>query len=231
MGLEGTEVRFLVIRHAQSDVCQPRCLRRHIHPGSPTYIPRSTNIYMSVPRIYFYVQGQTSSEGLVWHILAGLFGGDPALPCRVICATGRSQRYSLSSAWHGSMEEGEVHVRGVLLTYPMTTGVHGYRSQQTRRGRATPVGVKGQDPAPPVTQACVTSVPAQCVAQCQTVRQYGERLYKAPHPLLREGSLTFTLERALDAPQHPQHLLPPQDIESVRTYSSRSTIVALITWL
>ena len=87
------------------------------------------------------------------------------------------------------MEDGEVHVRGVLLTYPMTTGVHGYRTQRTRRGRAAPVSVKGQDLAPPVMQECVTSVPAQCIVQCQTVRRYGERLYKAPHPLLREGSI------------------------------------------
>ena len=50
------------------------------------------------------------------------------------------------------MEDGEVHVRGVLYTYPVTAGVYGYRSQQTGRGCAAPVGVKGQDPAPPVTQ-------------------------------------------------------------------------------
>ena len=61
------------------------------------------------------------------------------------------------------MEDGEVRVRGVLYTYPVTTGVHGYRSQQTGRGCAAPVGVKGQDPAPLVTQACVTSVPSQCI--------------------------------------------------------------------
>ena len=50
------------------------------------------------------------------------------------------------------MEDGEVHVRSVLYTYPVTAGVHDYRSQTTGRGYAAPVGVKGQDPALPVTQ-------------------------------------------------------------------------------
>ena len=50
------------------------------------------------------------------------------------------------------MEDGEVRVRGVLYTYPVTAGVHGYRSQPTGRGWATLVGVIGQDPDPPVMQ-------------------------------------------------------------------------------
>ena len=49
------------------------------------------------------------------------------------------------------MEDGEVHVRGVLYTYPVTAEVHGYKSQHTGHVCAAPVGVKAQDPAPPVT--------------------------------------------------------------------------------
>ena len=63
--------------------------------GESTYVVRHTrtDIYVSVSRVSSYVQGRISQEGHIQHILAGLSGGDPTLPCRVIYTSAKSQRF------------------------------------------------------------------------------------------------------------------------------------------